>query len=79
MRELTFKELDTVSGGGLAGWVIRAWRKWINKESGDVVNSLSGLNDYARESTQGCGDGANKMSYQDTKLTPGGSTPDLIV
>ncbi len=48
MRELTFKELDAVSGGGFAGWVIRVWKKWINEESEDVVNSLSDLNDYAK-------------------------------
>jgi len=48
MRELTFRELDAVSGGGFAGWVLRAWKKWINKESDDVVNSLDDLNQYAK-------------------------------
>ena len=79
MRELTFKELDAVSGGAWAGWVLRIWKKVMCRESDDVVNSLSGLNDYVRETTQGCGDGSNKKSHRNTTLTVGGSTPDLIV
>ena len=78
MRELTFKELDAVSGGWPA-WAVRIWKKVICRESDDVVNSLSGLNNYVRETTQECGDGTNKKSHRNTTLTVGGSTPDLIV
>jgi hypothetical protein len=48
MRELTFKELDAVSGGAWAGWVIRLWKKVMCRESDDAVNSLGDLNDYAK-------------------------------
>ena len=79
IRELTFKELGGVSGGAWAGWVLRIWKKVMCRESDGVANSLSCLNDYVRETTQGCGDGANKKSHRNTTLTVGGTTPDLIV
>ena len=48
-QELTLDELKTINGSGLSGWVFRVWKKWIKDESDDVVNSLGGLNDYAKK------------------------------
>ena len=50
-QELTLDHLKTINGGGLPGWVIRAWKKWINDESDDVVNSLTELNKLAKNNT----------------------------
>ena len=47
-QELTLDDLKMINGNGLAGWVFRAWKKWINDESDDVVNALGELNEYAK-------------------------------
>ena len=50
-QELTFDDLKTINGGGWPDWVYRAWKKWINDESDDVVNSLTELNKRAKNNT----------------------------
>ena len=49
-QELTLDDLKTINGGW-AGWVFRAWKKWINDESDDVANALDELNNYAKNNT----------------------------
>ena len=50
-QELTFDDLKTINGGGWGSWVFRAWKKWINDESDDVVNALTELNKHAKNNT----------------------------
>jgi hypothetical protein len=46
---MTMDEMDQVNGGGpFSGWVLRLWKRWICRESDDVVNSLDDLNEYAK-------------------------------
>ena len=50
-NEMTMDEMNAVSGGGpFSGWVLRVWKRWIRRESDDVVNSLDDLNEYAKGS-----------------------------
>jgi hypothetical protein len=49
-QELTLDDLKMINGGW-SGWIIRAWKKWINDESDDIVNALDELNDYAKNNT----------------------------
>ena len=49
-QELTLNDLEMINGSGMAGWVFRAWKKWITDESDDVVNALDELNEYAKGS-----------------------------
>ncbi len=44
-QELTLDDLKMINGSGLAGWVFRAWKKWITEESDDVVDALDDLNE----------------------------------
>ena len=49
-QELTLDDLTMINGSGLSGWIFRAWKKWINDQSEDVVNALDELNEYAKNS-----------------------------
>ena len=49
-QELTLDDLQTISGGW-SGWVFRAWKRWINDESDDVVNGLGELDNYVKNNT----------------------------
>ena len=49
-QELALDDLQMINGGWSWG-VFRAWKRWINDESDDVVNALGGLNDYVKNNT----------------------------
>ena len=50
-NEMTMDEMNAVRGGGpFSGWVLRVWKRWICRESDDVVNSLDDLNEYVKGS-----------------------------
>ena len=49
-QEMTLDDLKTINGGWSWG-VFRAWKRWINDESDDVVNALGELNGYVKNNT----------------------------